>query len=236
MKALIVDDEPLARARLKRLLTEHPTIQAIAEASNAEEALVAFNKQQPAIVFLDIEMPGMDGLTLAEHFNQQTPSPAIILVTAHPEHALEAYRVGPVDYLLKPVDPNRLQATLTRLESRPTNQSPQNKADWISFKKGDSYQRIAFSDILYFSAEENSVKVVYRQGEAYIEDTLKHLASTYPFETVRIHRHLLINKHKLVSLSKKDKGHFVTLKDCETQLPVSRRKIHEVKEIIHAQN
>lgn len=234
MNTLIIDDEPLARARLIRLLNAHPEVHILGEAGDGEEALSLFNKLKPELVFLDIEMPGMNGLSCAEILNQQTPPPFIILVTAHAEHALEAYRIAPLDYLLKPVDPNRLKTSIERLNARKKPELLQHKTEWISFKKGDTYQRIAFSDVLYFSSDGNLVKLVYDEGEAFVEDSLKHLETIYAADTLRIHRHLLVNKHKIVTITKKGNAPYLKLKDHDTLLPVSRRKVQDVKTIIHS--
>jgi len=104
MNVLLVDDEPLARARLRRLLQVHPDIQVMGEAGSAEVAERALN-DEPDLIFLDIEMPGESGLAWAARLRQRAVPPAIIFTTAHPQHALDAFVSSPVDYLLKPIEP-----------------------------------------------------------------------------------------------------------------------------------
>jgi two-component system LytT family response regulator len=112
MKAIIVDDERLARQELKTMLAEHKDIEIIAECANANEAKEKINSLKPDVVFLDIQMPGKNGLELAQELN---PLPELIFITAHDEYALRAFEVNALDYLLKPVQPQRLAETLKKL-------------------------------------------------------------------------------------------------------------------------
>jgi two-component system LytT family response regulator len=112
MKAIIVDDERLARQELKTMLAEHKDIEIIAECANANEAKEKINLLKPDVVFLDIQMPGKNGLELAQELN---PLPELIFITAHDEYALRAFEINALDYLLKPVQPQRLAETLKKL-------------------------------------------------------------------------------------------------------------------------
>ena len=112
MKAIIVDDERLARQELKNMLAEHKDIEVIAECANANEAKEKINQLKPDVVFLDIQMPGKNGLELAQELN---PLPELIFITAHDEYALRAFEVNALDYLLKPIQPQRLAETLKKL-------------------------------------------------------------------------------------------------------------------------
>ena len=114
MKVLIVDDEPLARARLQRLLAHYPDYNHAAQASNGNEALQQVKLQAPDIVFLDVDMPAMSGLEVATQLNKLSVPPAIIFVTAHPEHALEALQLSAAGYLVKPVTEQNLAKTIAK--------------------------------------------------------------------------------------------------------------------------
>jgi len=116
MKALLIDDERLARNELRRLLAAHPDIEIIGEAVDVEDAVVKIEALKPALIFLDVQMPGADGFSLLERL--EPPLPAVIFTTAYDEFAVKAFEFNALDYLLKPVDPNRLVAALERLRQR----------------------------------------------------------------------------------------------------------------------
>lgn len=237
MRTLIVDDEPLARSRLKRLLTEYPNFKWVGEAADVEEALLLIEQFDPDLVILDIEMPGRDGLSLAESLNQQKIPPAIILVTAHPEHALDAYRVAPSDYLLKPVDPIRLKIALERLGTHTRAHIEKSDEDnpWISYHLGNNICRIRFEKVQYFMAEDKVVKMVFDGGEAIIEKSLKQLEATYDNLLLRIHRNTLVNRVRIQSIQSVDHiNHYILLQGTDTRLLVSRRNYAAAKELVTA--
>ncbi|MEJ1973611.1 MAG: LytTR family DNA-binding domain-containing protein [Lacunisphaera sp.] len=116
MKALLIDDERLARNELRRLLAVHPDVEIAGEAVDVEDALEKIAELKPALIFLDVQMPGADGFSLLEQL--ELPLPAVIFTTAYDEFAVKAFEFNALDYLLKPVDPNRLVAALERLRHR----------------------------------------------------------------------------------------------------------------------
>ena len=116
MKALLIDDERLARNELRRLLAAHPDIEIVGEATDVEDAMQKIAALQPGLLFLDVQMPGADGFSLLERL--EPPLPAVIFTTAYDEFAVKAFEFNALDYLLKPVDPNRLIAALERLRAR----------------------------------------------------------------------------------------------------------------------
>jgi len=116
MKALLIDDERLARSELRRLLAAHPDIETVGEAVDVEDAVQKVTELKPGLLFLDVQMPGADGFSLLERL--EPPLPAIIFTTAYDEFAVKAFEFNALDYLLKPVDPNRLIAALERLRHR----------------------------------------------------------------------------------------------------------------------
>lgn len=118
MKALLIDDERLARNELRRLLAAHPDIEIVGEAVDVEDAAGKVAALRPGLIFLDVQMPGADGFSLLERL--EPPLPAVIFTTAYDEFAVKAFEFNALDYLLKPVDPNRLVAALERLRARET--------------------------------------------------------------------------------------------------------------------
>jgi len=127
MKAIIIDDERLARDELRDLLRAHPEIEIIGEAAHNNEARTLIYQKRPDVIFLDIQMPGADGFTLLESL--PPPIPLVVFITAHSQHAPQAFRVNAVDYLLKPVDPNELQTTIRRLIEKITYLQTTHSAD-----------------------------------------------------------------------------------------------------------
>ena len=128
MNVLIVDDEPLARARLKRLLAEnHTSIHVQGEASNGNDALTQMKKQQPDLVFLDIDMPGLNGIEVANQLNDLAVPPAIIFITAHPEHALDAMQLNAAGYLVKPISEKDITDSFSGLRPLIKSSSDPNK-------------------------------------------------------------------------------------------------------------
>ena len=153
MKAIIVDDERLARQELKTMLAEHKDIEVIAECSNAQEAKEKINKLKPDVVFLDIQMPGKNGLELAQELH---PLPELIFITAHDEYALRAFEVNALDYLLKPVQPQRLAETLKKLYLK-EEEAPQDfrtiltDEDQVFLKDGERCWFVKLSNVCVYS-------------------------------------------------------------------------------------
>lgn len=229
MKTLIVDDEPLARARISRLLSAHPEFSLVAQACDGEEALVQINKFNPDLVFLDVDMPGLTGLQVAEHINQLAVPPAIIFLTAHPEHALDALQLSAAGYLVKPVTEQSLSQALEQIGRLNRAHVQKQQGSYISYQLAGVNQRIALQEILFFTAEDKYTKLVHASGEALIEQSLKQLQQRYPTNLLRIHRHTLINTHQLQSLQYDEGQHFVKLRSYEAPLLVSRRALKQVK-------
>ncbi len=177
MRILIVDDEPLARVRLRALLEEVGGYPIVGEAANGREALAMIEQSDVEIVLLDIRMPGMNGLEVARHLTELETPPAIIFVTAYGEHALEAFDANAVDYLLKPVRLERLAGALERAR-RPTRAQmvsltesiPAGARQQISTRIGDRIERIDVTDIVALVAEQKYVTIHYTGGQSLTEE------------------------------------------------------------------
>ncbi|WP_193494997.1 LytR/AlgR family response regulator transcription factor [Nitrincola alkalisediminis] len=234
MRTLIVDDEPLARARLKRLLNNHSGFECVGEASNGEDAIQMVLSLEPDLILLDIEMPLLNGLQVAERLNELALPPAIIFVTAYTEHALDAYRVGPSDYLVKPVDAERLSEALTRLGTytKAHIEKQESLNPWLSFTLGGASRRIQLSQVLFFMADEKYVRMVFEGGAALIDLSLKQLEDQYGEHLLRIHRKTLVVKKRILSLSSQEHQHFIHLIGYDQVLDVSRRLYTKVRDSI----
>ena len=242
MRILIVDDESLARDRIKRILLEQNEHEVLGEASNGQEALQKIEALHPDVVLLDIRMPGIDGLEVARHLVGMDEPPAVIFTTAYDEYALEAFKVHAVDYLLKPVRPERLSEALQKA-LKP------NKVQWKSLnRKEDGTPKarthissrtrrgivlVPISDIYYFRAEHKYVTVRHKEGEVLIEDTLKELETEFGERFLRVHRNCLVSMEHIQALEKNSSGQpCIRLRGVEETLDVSRRHVAKGRQIM----
>ena len=231
MKVLLVDDEPLARARLKRLLAKHHDFSLVAEAEDGEQALQLTAQLQPDLVLLDIEMPNLTGLAVAKTLASLPVPPAVVFVTAHPEHALDALQLSAAGYLVKPVEADALAGVLQRLGKLTRVQLESQKEAAISFQLAGCLRQVPISEVLYLVAEDKYVRMVHRQGEALLELSLKQLEQQYP-QLLRIHRKALINRQHFSALHHGAQGYQVELTGCPQRLDVSRREASRLKQIV----
>ena len=240
MKCIIVDDEPLARQRLVRLLKELDFVEIGGEAANGKEALMLADHVAAETVLLDIRMPGMDGLEVARHLSNLDPAPAVIFTTAYGDHALEAFEANAIDYLLKPIDRQRLTLALEKAQRLTTAQLKELVAtDESSIRthlcanvRGD-LQLIPIEDVLYLQADHKYVTVQTRDKQVLIEESLKALEEEFPGNFIRIHRNALVANTALRGLEKNVDGHaFVVIAGIDDRLEVSRRLLPEIRRLI----
>lgn len=231
MRVLIIDDEPLARARLRRLLLSHPDYLCVGEAENAAQALTMIAELTPDLLLLDIAMPDGNGISLASKVLTLTTPPAVIFVTAHPEHALEAYQAAPADYLLKPVSAERLSAALQRLGATTRAHLERKQvADKLSYTLAGVTRQLAVRDILYCVADDKYVRVILTNGDALLDVSLNQLEQQFSQQLLRIHRKILINKYYFDALhASADGKHYLTLRQLNDKLDVSRRALPAIK-------
>jgi two-component system, LytTR family, response regulator AlgR len=239
MKVLIVDDEPLARARLRELLAEQSGIEVIGEAGDGHAALHACAEHAPDLVLLDIVMPGIDGLETARHLAAFEPRPAVVFCTAFDAHALSAFDAAAIDYLVKPVRPERLAAALERVRTFAAGRvqaqaapSGQRRTHLCARMRGN-LRLIPIEDVHYLQAEEKYVVVHHARGEDLIEESLKSLEDEFVDRFVRIHRNCLVARHEIVELKRAADGHVhAVLRHGKQPLEVSRRCVSNVRETV----
>lgn len=241
MKVLIVDDEPLARMRLKRLLEDEERAEIVGEAGNGREALQKVSDLDPDIVLLDIRMPEMNGLEVAQHLSQQDNPPAVIFTTAYNEHALTAFETSAVDYLLKPIRREKLSASLARaqrvnraqlqrLQQKDTPEGTSPQRSHISAVMGGNLQLVPIGDVIYFLAEQKYVVVRHRNGQLLIDDSLKSLESEFADSFLRVHRNSLVAMGYVLGLERIPGGRYeIYFRDIEDRLEVSRRLATSVR-------
>lgn len=238
MKVLIVDDELPARERLKSLLVEIPGTEVVGEATNGEQSLTRAYELTPDVVLLDVRMPGMDGIEVAQHLNALAEPPAVIFTTAFDEYAVNAFEAHAVGYLLKPIRKEKLAAALERAGrlTRPQLQkiaaaSSEKRRTHIAARRREGLRLIPIDEVQFFFAEQKYTTVRHVNGEDLIEDSLRSLEEEFNADFVRIHRNALVNVRYLERIERSDDGqYFVRLRGCEAPLQVSRRMAGELRE------
>ena len=242
LKVLIVDDEPLARARLRTLLGDctAPSVVVDGEAANATQALEVLRRQHFDLALLDIHMPGADGLTLAQTLRALPDPPAVVFVTAHAEHAVQAFELEATDYLTKPVRLERLQAALQKVE-RAIHASRGAKVDEpeevLIIQDRGRTERVPLSQVLYFKAELKYITVRTAAKSYILDGSLSELEERYHGAFMRIHRNALIARRAVRALEKhfdadEGEGWAVRLNGISELLAVSRRQLAAVREVI----
>lgn len=242
LKVLIVDDEPLARARLRTLLGDctAPAAQVVAEAANAAQALAWLQHQSVDVALIDIHMPGADGLTLAQALRALPQPPAVVFVTADAGHAVQAFELEALDYLTKPVRLERLQAMLQkvkRLTEVIRGLEPDLPEDVLLIQERNRTERVPLSKVLYLKAELKYITVRTLAKNYLLEGTLNELEEKYPTRFMRIHRNTLIARHAVRALEKhhdadEGVGWAVRLDGVDEPLFVSRRQLAAVREML----
>jgi DNA-binding LytR/AlgR family response regulator len=246
--ALIAEDEPLMRQRLVETLAEvWPELEIIAQAQDGLTAVTEFEAKSPDIAFLDVRMPGMTGLEVAAEIGDRAH---LVFITAYDEYAVRAFENGAVDYLLKPVEADRLGLCVSRLRKRmeegvPTDVSkllsalkqsmggaePQ-RMRWIKASLGNQIRMLAVSDVLYFQADTKYTRVVLGDSDALIRTTLKELTDGLdPDQFWQVHRSTIVNVSAIQTVTREGPEKLtVQLKGRKEKLPVSRQFFHLFKQ------
>lgn len=243
IRAIIVDDEAPARTRFKRLLGDFKDIQVVGEASNGLEALQFVQDLKPDLVFLDIEMPELNGLETAQALGES--GPAVVFVTAYSEHALKAFELSAMDYLVKPVVPERLSETLEKMRKKMKSPSSDNLNQLagslkdgqvrrrMAVKCGNKYKVFDPSKVSAVVAKDHYALLLVEGQELLVDDRLDTLAQRLdPNRFLRIHRSAIINLDFLKELEHEgDRKYHAVLSDkAATRLPVSRERLGDLKQ------
>lgn len=240
MRALIADDEPLLAARLKSALGEAwPELEIAAVVPNGLEAVAAAERLKPEVAFLDIRMPGLDGLEAAGEIADRLgeDAPAIVFVTAYDEYATKAFELAAVDYVLKPVAQDRLAKTVERLKARPRDfealarqlralgdlapKAPVLKQ--VMAGSGNAVKLIPVGEVCYFQAADKYTTVITANGEDLIRLSLKELAPQLPERFRQVHRGTIVNLDEVAAAVRDEAGRVsLRLRSRKESLPVSR--------------
>lgn len=247
IRVLIVDDEALAREEMTRLVRSQNGFEWIGEAANGKECLQKLKKEKADVVFLDVDMPGMNGLEVASRLASWDDPPLVVFATAYDKYAVEAFRANAIDYVLKPCDPARLRKTFERIK------------DFLA-RKGSSREKLASlentliqkgllkrlvghprnlkdrvvidpAEVLYFYSENTEVLACLGSRELIVNSTLKELVSNLdPAQFAQTHKAYLVNLHKIEKLSPMFSGNYeILLKGMKTTVPLSRRYARPLK-------
>lgn len=243
-KALIIDDEPLARARLRRLLSNYAAdLMIIGEAGNGEEGAELINVLKPDVIFLDIEMPVLNGFEMLAKLEFH---PTVIFATAYDQYAVKAFEKNSIDYLLKPIEEERLAKTMQRLRhdliknnfnaaKQAVVNAPAKKMSTLSLQIGERIILVKTEDIVYIEADEKYVFIHTKDDKKYITNfTLKGLEEKLNNDFMRIHRSLIININQIDEIRRSFNGAFtfVMKGTAQARLKSSRSYADEIRKTL----
>lgn len=234
-KTIIIDDEPLARLRLKSMISEYPNkFELIAEAEDGEEAIEKINKMRPEFIFLDIQMPEINGFDVLKKLNYL---PKIIFCTAYDEFALRAFDTNCIDYLVKPLTKERFAKTIAKLDQLNEDSSEidlnkliaqfnleyaRKEVSSIPVKVGDRVIFVRLDEVSYLQADEKYVTIVTKHAKSYLLDSsLKKMEDKLPDYFIRVHKSYLINKNLLKEIRKHFNNRFVLIIDDYSQSKIT---------------
>jgi DNA-binding LytR/AlgR family response regulator len=244
LRVLIVDDEPPARSELRYMLEKVNNVEIVGEASNAREAIELIRALNHDVVFLDIQMPGLTGLNVAEIIKELPQSPAVVFVTAFGEHAVKAFELDAIDYLIKPFDEKRLLKTINKVvesrkeyQKRATNLPSEGilKIGRIPVEKRGKTILLSTQDIIFVDTKDDYT-FIHTYDENYITSfTLKELENRlHDHAFFRAHRGYIVNLHEVKEIVPMFGGSFLLrVKDSkESEIPVSRRNAKKLRSIL----
>lgn len=233
MRTILIDDESLARDIVKHYLSNFPDIQVVAECSDGFEGLKAITQHQPDFIFLDIQMPKINGFEMLELVDKP---PAVIFTTAFDEYAIKAFEVNAVDYLLKPIEQSRFEQAIQKLPGRLNNvdnNATQELLDSaalspaqnnrVVLKTNGVIKIISVNDINYLEADDDYVKLSTTEGVFHKNKTMSFFEKTLdPAQFIRIHRSYIINLVQVTKIELKEKDSYIVLLKSDIWLPVSK--------------
>jgi two-component system LytT family response regulator len=232
MKALIVDDERLGRSELRRLLDPHPEVEIVGEARDADEALALIEQLQPDLLFLDIQMPGRSGFELLEQLDRV---PLVIFTTAYDEYALKAFEVNALDYLLKPVSPERLDAALARAALRKSRaaMTTASASSSIFVRDGERCWFVTLGDVVLLESEGNYARLHFGGNRPLVLRSLNYLEERLdPAIFFRASRKHILNLRFIETIDPWANGGFLVRLKGGFEVEMSRRQAQKFKEVM----
>lgn len=241
-KVILIDDEPLARQLIRSYLTPHADMQVVAECGDGFEGFKAIQEHNPDLVFLDIQMPRLNGFEMLELLDKR---PSVIFTTAFDEYALKAFEAHAIDYLLKPVVKERFEKALEKWKNTAAARSAPDMAPLLENNVYEGYQHrvvvkdngliriIPAQDIHYIEADDDYVRIVTKAGSYLKKSTLSHLEQTLdPQQFVRVHRSYLIPVSQLMRIEPYEKESHIALLQCGAKVTVSKTGMAKLKTLL----
>ena len=236
IRAIVVDDEPLARDELRFMLGECEDIEVVGEARNAPEAQTLCDEEQPDVAFLDLRMPGPDGVALAETLMANHPDLRVVIVSAHDEGALRAFEARVADYLLKPVRLERLRQAVERIRTTSASTATSHdRLDRIAVRRKDAYVVLELDDVVYFEVKDELVWAVTEEDRFAIDKTLAILEEELDSEAFfRSHRGFIVRYDRIRVIEPTGAGTFQLRMDHpeEPKVPLARERAKKLRERI----
>ncbi len=233
LNILIVDDEAPARDRLRRMVDEMAGYRVAGEARSGVEALDQIKQLKPDILLLDISMPGMDGMSLARVLQQGESPAAVIFCTAYQDQALEAFDREAVDYLVKPVRPERLEKALEKAKRYLGDSAEQQTDQFLRSTVGGKVVLTPIDQVICLVAEDKYTTVVHEAGETVVDESLTEMEHRFPQLFFRVHRNALVSRRHIRGLERTAAGHtLMILSGTERKPEVSRRNAASVRRLL----
>jgi len=242
-KIINIDDEPLARSIVKEYLQKHKDFEVVQECNDGFEGVKAIQQHQPDLIFLDIQMPKINGFEMLELIEQP---PAVIFATAFDEYAIKAFEAHAIDYLLKPFNQERLDKAIQKwsdANNKPNEKNTQDlletasqspaQSQRIVVKSGSKIKIIPVHDVLYLEAADDYVKIHTKEGYFLKNKTMSHFEQVLdPQQFVRSHRSYIVNVQQITRIDPYEKDNHVTVLKAGTQIPVSRSGYVKLREVL----
>jgi len=240
IRAIVVDDEPLARDELVFLLGEVGGVEVVAQAGDAQEALKVAEREEPQLAFVDLRMPGPDGIALAEALKRRLPSMEVVVVSAHDDAALRAFEAKVLDYVLKPVRLDRLRAAIERAEqaigvARTSQATRESHLERLAVRRGGVYMVLELADVIYFEMKDELVWAVTATDRVALDLTMTNLEQRLPEATFfRSHRGALVRIDKIRAMEPAGAGTYELVMDHPEapRVPLARERARLLKERI----
>ncbi len=242
MKTVIIDDEPLARNLVKEYLREHPSLELVQECNDGFEGVKAIQQFQPDLIFLDIQMPKINGFEMLELVDNP---PGVIFTTAFEQYAIKAFETHAVDYLLKPFSKDRFDKAIEKFlgQQKPSEDQTRSvletaglsplQSNRIVLKDGGKIKIIPVAHIQYLEAADDYVKIFTQEGSFLKKKTMQHFEqSLQPMHFVRIHRSYMVNTQLITRIDPYEKDGHLVLLSTGARLPVSKAGYTKLREIL----
>ena len=240
IKAVIIDDEPLARSIIKEYLLSHPEIELMQECNDGFEGVKAIQQHQPDLIFLDIQMPKINGFEMLELLD---PVPSVIFTTAFDEYAIKAFEAHAIDYLLKPFGKERFDKALQKWKQQPTQKNNNvllekmprqpDEQHRVVVKNGANIRIIPVQDIFYIEAYDDYVKIFTKDAYQLKTKTMSHFEEVlHPKEFLRVHRSFIVQLQQITKVEQSEKSTHVALLKNGAKVPLSRTGYAKLKEVL----